>query len=65
MILTHFLLLFEDHLKIRPLEIDDYDRGYIPLLAQLTETGHVTREMYQGLHASIRLNLIYLYFRNV
>ncbi|XP_015793641.1 probable glucosamine 6-phosphate N-acetyltransferase [Tetranychus urticae] len=34
-------------LKIRPLQIDDYDRGFTKLLGQLTHVGDVTKEEFE------------------
>lgn len=35
-----------NNLLIRPLALHDFDRGYLPLLGQLTATGNVTRESF-------------------
>eukprot|EP00112_Aurelia_sp_Birch-Aquarium-sp1_P016506 Seg3752.1 transcript_id=Seg3752.1/GoldUCD/mRNA.D3Y31 product="Glucosamine 6-phosphate N-acetyltransferase" protein_id=Seg3752.1/GoldUCD/D3Y31 len=35
-----------ENLILRPLNSDDYDKGYIELLRQLTEVGDVTKEKY-------------------
>lgn len=34
----------ETWLKVRPLQVGDYDRGFIELLSQLTSVGNVSRE---------------------
>lgn len=36
----------ETWLKVRPLQVGDYDRGFLQLLSQLTGVGHVTREEF-------------------
>ncbi|XP_050437653.1 glucosamine 6-phosphate N-acetyltransferase [Adelges cooleyi] len=36
----------QDRFLLRPLCLDDYERGYIGLLSQLTSTGDVTKEMF-------------------
>ncbi|XP_053947078.1 probable glucosamine 6-phosphate N-acetyltransferase isoform X1 [Anastrepha ludens] len=36
----------ENWLKVRPLKDGDYDRGFLKLLSQLTEVGHVTRTQF-------------------
>ena len=33
---------------IRPLKIDDYDRGHIKLLSQLTDVGDVSQQEFEG-----------------
>ncbi|KAK9294457.1 hypothetical protein QLX08_010919 [Tetragonisca angustula] len=35
-----------DGLSIRPLKSEDYDKGFLQLLAQLTEVGNVSREQF-------------------
>jgi len=35
-----------DPLLLRELEIDDFDKGFVQLLSQLTTIGNVTREMF-------------------
>lgn len=37
----------ETWLLVRPLEIEDYDRGYVQLLSQLTAVGNVTRNDFE------------------
>lgn len=36
-----------DGLVLRPLRRDDYERGYMQLLSQLTEVGQVSRELFE------------------
>ncbi|XP_014088079.1 probable glucosamine 6-phosphate N-acetyltransferase isoform X2 [Bactrocera oleae] len=36
----------ENWLKVRPLKDGDYDRGFLQLLSQLTDVGHVTRTQF-------------------
>lgn len=36
----------EPWLKVRPLQVGDYDRGFLQLLSQLTGVGHVTRDEF-------------------
>lgn len=36
------------NLKLRPLEKTDYDKGYIPLLSQLTRVGDVPKERFEA-----------------
>ena len=38
----------EGRFLIRPLQIDDYDRGYLQVLGELTIVGQVSREQFQG-----------------
>lgn len=33
----------EKWLKVRPLQVGDYDRGFLQLLSQLTDIGNVSR----------------------
>ncbi len=35
------------HLLLRALQRNDYNKGYIQLLSQLTNVGHVTKEMFE------------------
>ena len=35
-------------LKLRPLSIQDYDKGYIGLLSALTKVGEVSKQMYEA-----------------
>lgn len=37
----------KEHLKIRPLEVADFGRGYLTLLSQLTKVGDVSKEAFQ------------------
>lgn len=37
----------EPWLLVRPLEIEDYDRGYVQLLSQLTAVGNVSRNDFE------------------
>lgn len=36
----------EPWLKVRPLQIGDYDRGFLQLLSQLTNVGNITRDEF-------------------
>lgn len=36
----------ETWLKVRPLNVADYDRGFLQLLSQLTDVGTVSREQF-------------------
>ena len=36
-------------LQIRPLQIDDYDHGYLDLLKSLTEVGDITKTAFTGI----------------
>ncbi|GFR58481.1 glucosamine-6-phosphate N-acetyltransferase [Elysia marginata] len=36
-----------ENLNLRPLCLEDYDRGYLQLLGQLTSVGDVTREQFE------------------
>ncbi|RUS70368.1 hypothetical protein EGW08_021870 [Elysia chlorotica] len=36
-----------ENLKLRPLCLEDYDKGYLQLLSQLTSVGDVTREQFE------------------
>ncbi|BFZ12275.1 hypothetical protein BsWGS_15314 [Bradybaena similaris] len=36
----------EDNLRIRPLQLGDFDKGYLDLLQQLTTVGDVTRDQF-------------------
>ena len=35
-------------LRLRPLSMQDYDKGYMDLLSGLTKVGEVSREMYEA-----------------
>ena len=35
------------NLKIRPLEITDYDKGYLNLLSQLTTVGEINKDKFE------------------
>ena len=35
---------------IRPLMVDDFERGHLQLLSQLTKVGNVSDESYRGKH---------------
>lgn len=35
-------------LKVRPLCISDYSRGFLNLLKELTEVGDITQEQFEG-----------------
>lgn len=37
----------EPWLLVRPLQVEDYDRGYVQLLSQLTSVGKVTRNDFE------------------
>lgn len=39
----------ENWLKVRPLQVGDYDRGFLQLLSQLTTVGNVSREDFLGM----------------
>lgn len=38
----------ETWMKVRPLQVGDYDRGFLQLLTQLTSVGNVTRLQFVG-----------------
>lgn len=38
----------ESWLVVRPLEIQDYNKGYLELLTQLTAVGNVSKEKFEG-----------------
>lgn len=38
----------EPWLKVRPLKVGDYDRGFLQLLSQLTNVGNITRDEFLG-----------------
>ncbi|KAL1497547.1 hypothetical protein ABEB36_008488 [Hypothenemus hampei] len=38
----------EDYFLVRPLQIDDYEKGYLHLLSQLTIVGEITKEEFQS-----------------
>lgn len=40
--------LRDNNLVMRPLSEDDFDHGYMQLLQQLTDTGKVTKENFEG-----------------
>lgn len=50
-ILTDFLPTGERALKeglvLRPLQLTDYDKDYVKLLAQLTTVGNISQEMFE------------------
>lgn len=37
----------EDYFLVRPLQLDDYDRGYLQLLSQLTTVGDITKTEFE------------------
>lgn len=45
-VLDRLSLSHIDGLLIRPLKSEDYDRGFLQLLAQLTEVGNINREQF-------------------
>lgn len=40
----------EAWLKVRPLQVGDYDRGFLQLLSQLTGVGNVSREEFLSMN---------------
>jgi len=38
----------DSNLYIRPLQVDDFDKGYLELLKQLTSVGNVTKEQFEN-----------------
>lgn len=36
--------------KIRPLSCNDYERGHLDVICQLTTVGDVSREQYEGIY---------------
>ena len=36
----------EPWMKVRPLKMTDYDRGFLPLLTQLTSVGDISRKEF-------------------
>lgn len=38
----------EPWLLVRPLKIEDYDKGYLELLSQLTSVGNITRTQFES-----------------
>lgn len=38
----------EDYFLVRPLMIDDFEKGYLQLLSQLTVVGNVTKADFEG-----------------
>lgn len=47
-----------DNMIIRPLRIDDYKRGYLQLLSQLTFVGDVSEEQYRQRYSFVDLDII-------
>ena len=45
-----------DSFLLRNLKISDYDKGYMPLLAQLTDVGDVTKQMFENKFHTISPN---------
>lgn len=43
----------EPWLKVRPLQVGDYDRGFLQLLSQLTGVGHVSRDEFLSMWPDI------------
>ena len=41
-------------LRLRPLSIQDYDKGYIDLLSGLTKVGEVSKQMYEAQFRSMK-----------
>jgi hypothetical protein len=39
-------------LQFRPLQADDYDRGYLECLSHLTTVGDISREQFNGIAAA-------------
>lgn len=50
--------LLDDHLHLRPLHIDDYEKDYLILLSQLTSVGDVDKEMFKSNTISLIISLI-------
>lgn len=42
----------ETWLKVRPLQVGDYDRGFLELLSQLTGVGNVSRDEFLSIKKS-------------
>jgi hypothetical protein len=51
------------HLVLRRLQLDDYDKGFVTLLFQLTETGEVTKEMFEKRFKEVRSIVLVLFLR--
>lgn len=48
--------------KIRPLKLNDYGRGYLKVISQLTDVGDVMREEFEGMADSLLRILINLHY---
>lgn len=51
--------------QLRPLRDDDYDKGFITLLSQLTITGDISKEKYRGIPSYHQTLYIFIASRNV
>lgn len=48
--------VIEGVLRIRKLEVDDYNKGFVELLGQLTSTGNITFNMFEERWMDVRKN---------
>ena len=50
------------NLYVRPLQMDDFNKGYLELLMQLTSVGNITKEQFESkLHLQYRLHFWSIY----
>lgn len=48
----------EKWLKVRPLQVGDYDRGFLQLLSQLTSVGSVSRDDFLSINFHTFFNFL-------
>ena len=46
-------------LRVRSLNIDDYDRGFLELLGQLTSVGNISREAWTQRYLCVSMCSVY------
>ncbi|KAM0673324.1 Glucosamine-phosphate N-acetyltransferase-like protein [Gurleya vavrai] len=56
----HKGVLMDSEFFIRDLQIEDYEKGYVALLSQLTETGNITKEMFNKRFEMLKNNEDYV-----
>jgi glucosamine-phosphate N-acetyltransferase len=54
---TEFWIDLGDNLILRPLRRDDYERGYLKLLSQLTVVGDLSRQQYEQRFDAMKASL--------
>lgn len=53
----------ETWIKVRPLQVGDYDRGFLQLLSQLTSVGNVSRDDFLSMYIVVQIFTILLWIQ--